>query len=386
MIKNKYISFFILLGCVITGCRKPYTPPAIVAPGSYLVVEGVINSGADSTIITLSKTVNLSQNPSSALVSGAQVHVEAEGGASYPLAELNTGRYVAVSLNLDNSKKYRLHIKAIGNEYVSDYVAVKPTPPIDSIGYKITSKGLQINSNTHDPSNNTRYYRWAYEETWRFHSQFNSGLIVRDGKIVYRNNDEMIYYCYAGDRSSNIVLASSAKLRQDVISDNPIILIPPTSEKLEIRYSILLKQYALTKEEYAFWENMRKNTEQLGSIFDPQPSEINGNIHNVTNPAEPVIGYVSVTNVQTKRIFISNSVFPYEWRPEYNGSCQIDSAFFTNLHTGSNDVENRIIEGTLIPISTISPDGFHIIGYTASSVECTDCRVRGRIEAPVFWK
>ncbi|WDF78055.1 DUF4249 domain-containing protein [Mucilaginibacter sp. KACC 22773] len=389
MKKNKDIwCIIVILGCIVAGCRKPYNPPAILAPNSYLVVEGVINSGADSTVITLSKTVNLSETPSSTLLSNATVTVEADGGAIYPLqaSMSNPGKYIAVGLNLDNTKKYRLHITASGNKYLSDYVAVKATPPIDSITYKITEKGLQINSNTHDVTNNTRYYRWAYEETWRFHARFNSGLIVKNGEVVFRGNDEQIYYCYAGDKSSNIVLASSSKLLQDVISQNPVTLIQSNSEKLGIRYSILLKQYALTKEGYAFWENIKKNSEQLGSIFDPQPSEIKGNIHNVTNPAEPVVGYLSVTNVQTKRIFISNNDLPLTWQPQVDAFCQIDSVLFANPHNGANDVQNQIVNGGLIPISTISKDGFHVIGYTASTVECTDCRVRGQVTAPPFWK
>jgi hypothetical protein len=269
--------------------------------------------------------------------------------------------------------------------YESGFVAVKPNPPVDSVSYKIANNGLQIFSNTHDPTNNTRYYRWAYEESWRFHVAYNTSLIVKNNKIVVRNADEFYYYCYTGDKSSNIVIASSAKLKQDVIFENPIITIPPNSEKLTIRYSILLKQYALTKEEYAFWENIKKNTEQLGSIFDAQPSQLVGNIHCTTNPAEPVIGYVGVTNVQTKRIFISNNALPSSWGPGADPNCAIDSAYFKNPLTGANDVEANILHGSLVPISIIAPDGFHIIGYTASSMECTDCRVRGTLQTPPFW-
>ncbi len=53
--KACYLLLFALL-C----CKKPYDPPAIKSNGSYLVVEGVINSGADSTTIKLSRTVGLS--------------------------------------------------------------------------------------------------------------------------------------------------------------------------------------------------------------------------------------------------------------------------------------------------------------------------------------
>ncbi|QEC76923.1 DUF4249 domain-containing protein [Mucilaginibacter ginsenosidivorax] len=384
---NKHIWILILTAWCAAGCRKPYAPPVITNNKSYLVVEGNIDSGSDSTIITLSTTVNLNTHDTTTFQSGAQVSVEAEGGVSMPLQEqqYQPGRYYAAALNLDKTKKYRLHIVMPGNEYVSDYEGVKVNPPIDSVNYKIGSKGLQIFSNTHDPANNTRYYRWAYEEAWRFHSAFNSGLVVKNGAIVPRSSDEGIYYCYAGDRSSTIILASSAKLTQDVIFENPVILIPPNSEKLGIKYSILLKQYALTKAGYDFWENIKKNTEQLGSIFDAQPSQLVGNIHSVTHPNETVIGYISVTNMQSKRIYISSSALPASWQPDYKGSCELDSALFQNPNSKQNDVKVLILEGPLIPITTILKDSYVVLGYTASTLDCVDCRLRGKTEAPPFW-
>jgi hypothetical protein len=378
---------FLALLTATVACRKPYTPKAILAPGSYLVVEGVINSGADSTIITLSKTINIATKDSSAFETNAQVTVENEGGTSYPLQEFKAGRYLAIALNLDKTKKYRLHIKTAGsNEYASDYVAVRPTPSIDSITYRITDKGLQVNVNTHNPANSTRYYRWAYEEAWQFHAQRNSESIVKGTDIVPRKPEEQIYYCFAGDKSSNIVLGSTEKLQQDIISQIPITIISPRSEKLQIKYSILLKQYAVTKEEYQFWENIKKNTEQLGSIFDAQPSQLKGNIHGITNPTEPVIGYIGVTNTQTKRIFITNNRFPDNYYPVYADECEVISAFFINALTGANDVDFFIFRLGYIPVSPIiSPRGV-TIGYKAAPIECVDCRLRGHIDAPDFWE
>jgi len=384
MVKNNYIWYFITTATMVAGCRKPYAPPAVLARASYLVVEGVIDSGSDSTLIALSRTVNIANHTSLLIDSGAEVAVEREDGANYPLSKFK-GRYLVIGLNLDKAKKYRLHIKTGGDEYASDYEPVKLTPPIDSISYKITGPGLQINSSTHDVTNNARYYRWAYEEAWKFHAAVNSGLIVKNGKITFRAANEMYYYCYAGDKSSNIVLASSEKLSQDVISQNPVTLIPRNSEKLEIKYSIRLKQYALTKGAYAFWENLRKNTEQLGSIFDAQPSQLVGNIHSISNPAEPVVGYVSVTNMQSRRIFISKNVLPDEWNIDLTG-CENNAYLFANPNTRQDDVALFILKGGLVPTSSVLDSLGQLIGYRASTVECTDCRVRGNINAPVFWQ
>ena len=51
-----------------------------------------------------------------------------------------------------------------------------------------------------------------------------------------------IWKCWGNQKSSTIVLASSAKLEQDVIFQSPLTLVGLHSEKLTERYSILVKQ------------------------------------------------------------------------------------------------------------------------------------------------
>ncbi|MFC0519025.1 DUF4249 domain-containing protein [Mucilaginibacter angelicae] len=387
-IVTKHIRFAVILSCFIWGCKKPYNPKIVNSPNSYLVVEGVINTGNDSTIVRLSKTVNISGNAKSAIVNNASVSVEAEGGTSYSLLPMGDGSYISTGLNLDITKNYRLHINTADNkEYASDYVPVKHTPPIDSIGFAIKNNQVQLYVNAHDITNNTRYYRWSYDETWLFHARYESSFEVDHGEGIVIPRKQSVYYCFAGDKSSTIVLGSSAKLTQDVIFQAPLTTIAPTSEKIETRYSILLKQYALTKEAYQFWENLKKNTEQLGSIFDAQPSQLTGNIHNLKDASEPVIGYISVTNIQSKRVFIDNADLPRTWSPEYPYGCgPPDTAFYSDgRYHGENTVKDFIVNAGENPVLDINKQNT-IIGYTYSSVQCTDCTIRGVLKRPSFWK
>ena len=86
------------------------------------------------------------------------------------------------------------------------------------------------------------------------------------------------------------------------------------SQPLSVEYSILVNQYALTDSGYNFLAMMQQNTQSLGSIFDILPSEITGNIHSLSNPTEPVIGYISASTLQQERIFISREQLPYwDW-------------------------------------------------------------------------
>ncbi len=411
---KKGICLLILLAVIAAGCKKPFNPVVLSTSNSYLVVEGVINSGSDSTFIKLSHTVKLSDKTSANPELNATVAVEGDQNTSYPLTETGNGNYSCAGLNLDNSHKYRLDIKTSnGKQYLSDYVDVVNSPPIDSVSYDtqgtLLGPGLNIYVNTHDANNKARYFRWDYQETWTFTSAFESAFKSNGDTVLARDmiNDN-IYQCWHSDTSSNIVLGSSAKLSQNVIAKNPIISINSTDEKLGLEYSILVRQYALTADAYNFYTNLKKNTEQLGSIFDAQPSQISGNIHSVSNLSEPVIGYVSVGGTTSQRIFILKRTLP-AWATDqpYSG-CHVASdpenpaypcctyVFVNKYGQTINQVDQYINydspdfhpggDNPLIPVSAITRPGQPIQGYTATILECADCTLRGTNKKPSFWK
>jgi len=390
-----------MLPAVVISCKKPYNPPAIASAGSYLVVEGAINAGADSTAITLSRTVNISSKITANPELHAMVAVQSDQNVSYPLTETTKGNYVCAGLNLDSTHNYRLSIKTSNNEqYLSDFVPVKNSPPIDSISYTVGASGVNIFSNAHDPKNNTRYYRWDYQETWIFVSNYESFFKSNGDTVLTRNyTNDQIYECWRSDTSSTIIINSSAKLAKDVIANNPVAFVASTDEKLGVEYSILLRQYALTADAYTFWTNLKKNTEQLGSIFDAQPSQINGNIHCITKPSEPVIGYLSVGSTSSKRIFIENDVLGYPVPAPYPSGCSLTNFLYAYVPPGGSEppanwvdeylnYNSSIFTGDLyIPTLAIQPPGAPaILGYAGSIPICVDCTLRGTNKQPGFWK
>lgn len=390
MKRQLYIWLFIL-AC---SCKVPFQPTVTTTAYSYLVVDGVINSSAtDSTLIKLSRTFKISTSPVTNPELQAQVSVEDAANNSYQLTDAGKGNYVAGPLGLNSAKQYRLRIKTSDNRvYLSDLVVIKPTPPIDSIGWTAGSDKLTIYANAHDATNNTRYYRWQYGETWEFRARFGSLYVTNGTQIVPRTTAQLYpAQCWQSDASADIVLATTKQLTQDVVYRAPIVVIASTSEKISIDYSILLKQYALTEDAYTFWQQTKKNTEQLGSIFDALPSQINGNIHCITNPSEPVFGYLSITNIQVKRIFIHyidlprwSEIYPYDCLADYfravipaQPPC-IPMPGLPCVTTHNGLVPLGSVE---IPIDSLAPGS-----YTASYKECIDCSIRGTKIQPSFWQ
>lgn len=369
-------------------------------------MEGVINSGSDSTFIKVSRTVKLTDKVAIKPELNAVVAVQGDQNSTYPLTEMGNGSYACAGLNLDNAHKYRLSIKTAKNEqYVSDYMEVLNSPPIDSVSFDTkgtpSDQGLNVYVTTHDATNKVHYYRWDYQETWIFHSNYPSYFKSNGDTVLGRNMvDDNITYCWQTDTSSTIVLGSSAKLAQDVIASQPITSIVSSSEKVGDEYSIQVRQYALTTDAYNFYVNLKKNTEQLGSVFDALPSEINGNIHSVTNPSEPVVGYISVGSISKQRIFITNKQLPNWITAPFYTNCKLE--FDWNgippqkccyYNVDGNQVNTYInynighYINPFIPIDafTVMP-GQPPIGYSASTRPCVDCTLRGSNKKPGFWK
>lgn len=377
---QKQTVYFLMFTLLLWGCKQSYEPPAIQQPNRFLVVEGVINAAPDSkTEIRLSRTRNLADsvvfNPEAA----ASVQIEAQGGTIIPLQEQNGSLYTADHLTLDPATQYRLRIHTRdGSQYLSDFVPVKQTPPIDSVTWK-QEGDVTIYVNTHDPANQAKYYRWDFDETWQYHAFLESffGLGVQNGRIFFRDATNQTYNCWITKPSTEILLSSSLRLNEDVIAQFPINVIPKNTERLDIRYSILVRQYALTEQAYNYWEILRKNSQTLGTLFDAQPGQLIGNIRNVANAAEPVIGYVSASTVQQQRIFIDNADLTAWKSPVPN--------FFCSEQTiGLNPVDPFIWD---YPDTAFEPWFFASGGgLRIARRECLDCRLRGGVnQKPTFW-
>lgn len=370
-----------MLILLLVQCKQEYIPNVKDTDITQLVVEGYINSGVGPTTIHLSRSSDL-EDPTLKPEFNAQVNVEGDDGSSFPLFENGNGEYTNAQLTIFNGIQYRLHIKTTnGKEYVSDYSQVKYTPVIDSISWQRENDGVQIYVNTHDDPNNTKYYRWTFSETWEFHSAYVSSLdYARDPvtgtavALINRVDPDAIYKCWKTQQSTNIILGSSEKLTENRIL-SPIRYITPLAEELSIRYYIEVTQYALSHDAYLFYQRIKRNTEQIGTLFDPQPSLLTTNIHCVNDPAEAAIGFVEVTDQQQAHIFITND----EVKP------WVPSVACSKIVARNNDTTLQAIGNAYLPLSALTYFGPRIDKFEAAPNECVDCTLRGTNVKPSFW-
>ena len=382
---KKLLSYFLCILIFAGSCKEKFIADIESPATGYLVVEGFINSGTEPTIIKLSRSVRLVDSVNVIPEHSAQVMIESESGVVSPLTQTGEGVYTSGNLTLSTGEKYHLRIiTQAGKEYVSDPVSMKRTPEIDSISWTRRPDGVRIYVSTHDAQDATRYYKWDFTETWEFHSAYYSSLLYSYDSlfvpigVYYRNQDQSvdttIYKCWNTVGSTNINLGSSEKLSENRIY-LPLIKIDPASIKLSVLYSVEVRQYALSQDAYVFYQKIKKNTENVGTIFDAQPSDIQGNIHCVSDPSEIVIGFVDISEMKKQRLFIDNRELP-DW--SYRQRCFQFEILIDSIRTHAG--------GTFPTVPTRLGPFNSILAWNATpELTCIDCTLTGTNVRPPFW-
>jgi hypothetical protein len=299
-----------ILSFAAIHCRQAYDPPAVKAPNDYLVVDGFINTTPNSvTTFHLNRTRNLGDSSTTGIPElQAKISIMNAHGSAFPLTDsAGNGTYSSTPLTLDPGQQYFISVTTSdGKKYASDAVGCKQTPPIDSIFWRQPGD-LTIYAATHDPNASTRYYRYDYEETWEHDAQLKTAWGVSGNRIFATDSTNQKTQCWTTAPSTDVLVTTSSALADDIIHAYPLATIPQGDPRIDIRYSLRVRQYALTEDAYNYWLLIQKTSQNVGTLFDLQPTQLIGNIHCLTDPSVPVIGYISACSIQQQRIFILNS-------------------------------------------------------------------------------
>jgi hypothetical protein len=359
-------------------CKQSYVAPAQKANINLLVVDGILNGGAGSaSTFRLSRTQQIGDSAQAYTPElQAQLTILGSGGDTYLFSEQGNGVYATAPLSINPAEKYQLQIQTHnGSKYISDPVPVLLSPPVDSLTWGPTDSAsdVTVSINTHDPANNSHYYFWTFIQTWEYHALENAELGLQNGLIVYVDSTNQTYTCWKALNSTDILLGNTTSLGQDRVSQAPLVTIPQNDQRLSVRYSILVSQSVLSESAYQYWLILQKNTQNLGTLFDPQPSQLSGNYHCLTDPNEPVIGYLSAGTIQQQRLFIPGLQPKDTATPE----CR-------TVTIGVNPTNFQLYD---YPDTTYGP--YYFQGSTAlilSPRRCIDCRLSGGTnQKPSFW-
>ena len=361
---------------------------------SALVIEATITNKNEEQKITLSRTFQFEEDGPSAETNATVVIVD-ETGAQYNFIESDTlGVYNSTSnFAAQTNREYQLKITtANGRSYQSEIVTLPQDTPIDDlyVEKEINDQGIKgasILLDSYNPEGTSKYYRFEYVETYKIRSRFSSDrdLIVTNTNppqfdLIPKTEEEEI--CYVTVPSNEILLANTNGLTEDRLSRYPVRFIERTDPIIAQRYSILVKQYIISREVYTFYETLKSFSESESLFSQVQPGFIEGNITSTTNENEKVIGIFNATAVNSKRIFFNYiDVFDVE-----DGS----PGLFLGDNCGLNSPDPR----ALLPLIQNNSAKFVRKGtveggmgpYTVAPRFCVDCTVFGTNVVPEFWE
>ena len=353
-----------------------------------LIVEGYLTGEAKNHKILLSSTSRINDRQRIA-EEGASVSLQDNEGGIVTLTENEPGVYYTPFYAGSPGKSYQLFIQTEdGRKYTSAQVKFKNTPEIQNIyGEYIGDRGdegngIAIYLDAEDPSGLTRFYRWELEETYEIKTPFPSNFIwIGGNNVIFR--DQPVDNCWATDTSQNIMVATTANLQFDKITKHTLRFIPATSPVMRIKYSLLVRQYALDETSYLFWKMIHDVNETQGSLFDVQTGAVRGNIQSDLNPDEMVLGYFDAGVVAEKRVFFSPGDFtPSGYKvPKYLTVC----SEYVPVEVSINDI-GAYMEKNQEAMEISESTGFGAVTLHILPKYCCNCTDKGTNVKPSFWK
>ena len=400
MIEKIYrILAMVLLAVVAGGCVYDYEPSDDDIQGldsPLVVIDGDIVVGG-KTAVSVSYTSSLAEEEVEVPL-GASVWVEDSNGEIWHGEELDgeLNRFEVDTRGLSTQGTYRLGVSIPGRgEYFSEFKKVLVSPAIDSITWSVASDRsyARVEVTTHNSNSGEKLYcKWNYTENWESYALYPA-IIDYDykyGRMVELSEEEIAsrQFCFSCAESVQTHIANTEKLSDNLISKFVVNNIPNVDSRLMGLYAILVRQTALDKEAYIYWENVKKNSSEAGGLFAPQPSEVKGNLESATVPGEIVIGYVNVTTQTDMRVFI-------DWSEEgiYSSNCEP-----ILVYSGPEVTDADKEDPGPVYWNTYYNEGYRPIRYPDSEdpskakpaalwalEKCTNCKSYSNGSRPEFW-
>ena len=357
---------------------------------SILVIEGIITDELQKQEITLSRSFAVDENGPNP-VTNATVLVNSSDGNSYSFSENEDGQYLSIApFKVELGKEYSLQIETANGVYESSMVSSDSETQISDVSSELATvngeEGVAITlSNTAGPSGNS-FYLFKYQETYEIRSRYEK---IND--IIYNEDEdpddprddffvipkpEQDYVCYITEPSTDIILSNTEGLSENTLDGFLIRFIAKSDYELSYRYSIAVTQLKVSSIAYDYYETL-KNLSENESIFSQyQPGFLSGNIKNMSNEGEKVIGYFTTATTDTERLF-------------FNYTDYFDRGNTRPSHVAGECEEFLPSKTLLIDLLATNQVRFFMedppFTYHVIRRGCVDCTLYGTNEKPEFW-
>jgi hypothetical protein len=367
---------------------------------SALVIEASITNEEKNHEIKLSRTYRFEEDGPDPETNAIVKIVSANGDILF--VESEAGNYVSVvAFRAMPNISYVLQIKTDdGQSYKSDETSLTQTTQIDAV-YAVREtnddgvNGMSIYIDTYDPTGNSNYYRYEYDETYKVIAPLwvdKDLIVVADDwpdcfvELVPRPNTRV---CYNTVSSIDNIQGSTVELSEDRLTRFLVRAISSEDYILSWRYTILIRQYVQSQGAYTYYETLSDYAGE-GSLFSQnQPGFINSNMRSESNSEEKVLGFFEVTSVSSKRIFFNyEDYYPNEPQPPYASACPEISPEIDLGHPADlcGPLLVLIEGGDILYYRENEFPGPREGPYYVVPTECGDCTRLGTTSVPDFWE
>jgi len=386
--RNPKTYFSVIIICLtllyVNSCKEKYWP-LLDKYEDVLVVDGMITNEPGPYTIKLSLSAPLD---SAEIIPfpNCQLVISDNVGNTENLTETEPGVYMTSPDGIQGivGRKYKLQIMTQeGNTYESALEELRAPIEIDSvygiIEYRQDEKftydlvGYQFYLDTEIAEQDTNYFLWRGEATYHYQSDYTIRWYY-DGTLNWFHGPDSLYNCWKSYKIARIFTGSTQSLNTPKIDKYALHFVNTETRQLSIKYSLFVRQFTISETAYEFWNGIEEQNSEQESLYATQPFQISGNVYNVDNTAEPVLGYFMVAGISKKRIFMER---PPNNIPFHYSVCELDNGDYHSYG------QLAMADPVFYPIYAIETPGGR---RAVPSQECVDCRRKGgTITKPDFW-
>ena len=312
------LTLFWVMSFLLASCITPFEPDIESSEVNKYVVSGLVSDKNEIQTISVSMASPVS-DPRYIPVSDCNVLIKNNIGNEFLMTESAPGLYRGViSRNyLAPGNLFKVEIMTPdGIRIESDFDRMEECPDVDSVYFlrrdiisnvsDDVTNGIQFYLNLNSSNSTTRYFRWEVTETWEYHVPYPREWYY-DGSIHHIfPPDYSRKICWATETIKNIYTLSTLNLVENKYEKLPLNFIDNKTSRLVYGYSMLVEQFSLNEASYAYWDQLRINSGEQGGLYEKQPLSIVGNMHNITDPKQAVLGFFGASSIKSKRIFVRN--------------------------------------------------------------------------------
>lgn len=329
-IMNKIL--FILVLFVLSSCIDPYQ--ADLDEGKQLLtVEGLVTSlpGRQMIRLTRSDTYGSVFEGLIRPVSNATVIIRDNLGKVTFLEESTVEDekgtyYTQGDFSVEVGKSYTLQIQTSdGTVYTSLPEKVESVPEINSLvprtvripveGELTDRSGVQLVAEISDPAEQNNFYYWKNGPSV-YVLKTRPDLYTPRPSDTNPSREPQPKDCCITCYQSEYLTGAGVYVAQDdnfngLTTQIPVAFIEDDGLRFITTYRIDLRQISISQDAYRFLRLVKQQVEVSGSVFDPPPASIKGNMINLDNPEETVLGYFIAGAETVRRVYINQDQLTY---------------------------------------------------------------------------